>query len=260
MKIYKTTLLALSLFGLAAGSSSCSSDPEYDSSEIINVSEGNFEFDKFGVWKQNAANNNPFRIDDFEFTHIVSDGYVYGFTPSNVTSKTDLTDYPSDLTPVFPYASAAGSGLNGSSSSYLVGYWADFYDNKATNFRERSCAIWEEEGETFKPISVMVCCNTYLKEAVLNGSDFNAKFGPEDWVKLTAHGVHLDSPETTQDFYLVNNGPVIIDKWTKFDLSGLGVCIGIYFTMDSSDYSTYGDVNYLNIPTYFCLDQLVIAD
>lgn len=259
MKIYKTTLLALSLFGLAAGSSSCSSDPEYDATETVNVSDGSFEFDKFGVWKQNAANNNPFRIDDFEFTHIVSDGYVYGFTPSNTSSDTDLTGYLGN-TPIFPYASASGAGIKGGNSPYLVAYWADFVDNNATNFRERTCAIWEEEGETFEPQSVMVCCNTYLKEAVLNGTTFNEKFDQEDWVTLTAHGVHLDGTETPVTFYLVNNGPVVIDKWTEFDLSSLGSCVGLYFTMDSNDTSTIDGVEYLNIPTYFCLDKLVVKD
>lgn len=263
MKIIKTSLLALSLFGLAVATDSCSSDPEYDASETINVTDGNFRFDNLGVWTLNTQNSDPFNIDDYEFSHLIDNGYVYGFTPSNTTSKTDLSDYYNNankLTPVFPYAAAAGSGINGGDAPYLVGYWSDYFDNNATSFRERSCAIWEEEGETFKPQSVMVCCNTYLKEAVLNGTDFNEKFGPDGWVTLTAHGVHLDGTENTLDFFLVNNGPVVVDKWTEFDLSGLGACIGLYFTMDSSDYSTYGGVKYLNIPTYFCIDKLVVND
>lgn len=246
--------------GFAGTFASCSSDPEYDATETVNVSDGNFDFDEYGVWKQNDANNNPFRIDDYEFAHVIGEyDIIYGFTPSNTTEDTDLTGYQGN-TPKFPYASAAGTGINGGDSPYLVAYWGEYVDNNVTDFRERTCAIWEEDGETFEPQSVMVCCNTYLKEAVLNGTTFNEKFGPEDWVTLTAHGVHLDGTEKAVDFYLVNYGPVVIDKWTEFDLSSLGSCVGLYFTMDSSDYSTIGAVNYLNIPTYFCLDKLVVKD
>ena len=259
MKKFRFPIITLAFLGLATCITSCESDPEYDSTEIINVDEDNFDFDKYGIWTLNSESANPFNIDDYEFSHIIDNGYVYGFTPSNTSTETDLSDYPG-ITPVFPYESAAGTGLDGSNSPYLVGYWADYLDNQATNFRERTCAIWEEEGETFKPQSVMVCCNTYLKEAVLNGTTFNEKFGPDDWVKLIAHGVHTDGTEKTVDFYLVNNGPAIIDQWTEFDLSDLGVCEGIYFTMDSNDYTIYDGVKSLNIPTYFCMDKLVVKD
>lgn len=238
--------------------SSCSSDPEYDDTETIDVSEAQFPYDSEGVW---ADNTKPgfLNIDDYEFSHIVDDnGLVYGFTPSKVSD----TSMHSPLY-TFPYASASGGGITGKGSQYLVGYWGEYMEGEDCPFNQRTCRIYDEDGDTFRPQSVMVCNNTYLMYAALNGTDFSEKFGPGDWVTLVAHGVHLDGTEDQEVFYLVNiessnTEEGILMAWDKFDLTGLGTCTGIYFTMDCSESfkSEYG----LNVPTYFCLDQLIVKE
>lgn len=253
MKNYYFAFLAL---GLAFAS--CSSDTEYDSTEIISVSDAQFSYDTEGVWTGNTSDS-YLNIDDYEFSHIVDkDGYVYGFTPSKV-SDTSIHD------PLysFPYASASGGGVAGKGSQYLVGYWAEFLEGENCPFTERTCRIYDEDGDTFVPQSVMVCNNTYLKYTVLNGTEFTSPFGPGDYVALIAHGVHIDGTEEEATFYLVNIESTdvesgIVSSWQQFDLSGLGACTGIYFTMDCSDNykSAYG----LNIPAYFCIDKLVVKD
>lgn len=255
----KKSTLYLGLALLSTGMlASCSSDPDYDSTETISVSQAQFPYDTDGVWMNN---DKPgfLNINDYEFSHTVdADGYVYGFTPSKISDTSEHSPLY-----LFPYASAFGGGLTGAGSQYLVGYWAEYLEGENCPFNNRTCRIYAEDGDTFEPQSVMVCNNTYLKYAVLNGTDFTPKFGPGDYVMLIAHGVHLDGTEAQSTFYLVNIESEnveagILQAWDKFDLSGMGACIGMYFTMDCSENfkSEYG----LNIPTYFCIDNLVLKD
>lgn len=255
-------LATLSLF--AAGFvASCDSDPEYDSTDTIEVGEASFDYDN-GVWDQNEDESAlNFEIDDYIFSHTAQNvsGYmvVTGFTPSKIadTSKHDpLYD--------FPYAAAAGGGING--QPYLVGYWAAYLEEPAmpgdqVSFNKRTCRIYNEDGDTFEPVSVKVCCNTYLKYAVMDGTFTNKKFEAGDYVKLIAHGVHMDGTETETEYFLVNVNDTDINKciqsnWGTFNLSSLGKCTGIYFTMESNDTGDYG----MNVPSYFCIDQLTVKD
>lgn len=255
----KFTLLAsLAILSLGAVVTSCSSDPEFDDNETIVVSEGSFDYDDDGVWTQNTEPG-FLNIDDYEFSHIVDDyGMVYGFTPSKVS---DTTEHSPLYT--FPYASAAGGGLTGKGSQYLVGYWAEYLEGDDCDFNDRTCRIYAEDGDEFQPQSAMVCVNTYLKYAALNGTDFSAQFTKGDWVTLTAHGVHLNGTEAEATFYLINIESDDVESgiqsdWKEFDLTDLGTCTGMYFTMDCSDSlkGAYG----MNVPTYFCLDQLKVKE
>lgn len=238
---------------------SCSSDPEYDTSVKVGTWEGGFQYDSEGVWTKNN-DSGYLTIEGYEFSHILdSYGMVYGFTPSRVSDTSKHTPLYS-----FPYASASGGGLSGKGSQYLVGYWAEFLEGSNSGFDDRTCRIYAEDGDEFEPQSVMVCNNTYLEYAALDGTDFSPKFQPGDYVTLIAHGVHLDGTESQAQFYLINIeseniAQGIITSWKKFDLSSLGKCTGIYFTMGASE--RLSDPNYgLNIPTYFCIDQLVVKE
>lgn len=255
MKTLKQFLIAGSILTLGVAFTSCESDPEFDSTETISVADGNFDYDDDGVWKQNFVSG-FLNIDDYEFSHAVPyDNYAYGFTPSRIADKSLHQPLVS-----FPYASAAGGGIT-AGSPYLVAYWDSYAEGENPTFDTRSCRIYAEDGDRFQPQSMMVCANTYLYYAVINGTDFSDPFGAGDWVTLTAHGVHEDGMESEAVFYLVNIesddvASGIVSEWTKFDLSGLGTCTGIYFTMDSSDKNAYG----VNVPTYFCMDRLVVKD
>ena len=256
----KSTLFAsLAIMALGLSISSCSEDhPEYDDNETIVVADGNFTYNSEGVWDQNT-DPGFLNIDDYEFSHIVDEyNLVYGFTPSKV-ADTSLHQPMYE----FPYASAAGGGISGKGSQYLVGYWAEYLEGENCGFNDRTCRIYAEDGDEFQPQSAMVCVNTYLKYAALNGTDFSAPFSAGDWVTLTAHGVHLDGTVAEATFYLINIESDDVESgiqtaWKEFDLTALGTCTGIYFTMDASDNlkSNYG----LDIPTYFCLDQLKVKE
>lgn len=236
--------------------SSCSSDPDYYVVETINVSKAQFPYNSDDVWMDN---DKPgfLNIMDFEFSHIVDEfNLVYGFTPSKVSDVSEHSPLYS-----FPYACAAGGGVQGTGSQYLVGYWAEYLEGEDCPFESRTCRIYNEDGTSFEPQSVMVCNNTYLQYAALKGTDMSPKFVPGDYVVLIAHGVHQDGSEETVPFYLINiessniESGILLD-WQKFDLSDLGACTGLYFTMDASE-NLKGEYG-LNIPTYFCIDSLVV--
>ena len=253
-----TFYFSLTLLAMGGALASCSSDPEFDDNETIMVSNGNFSYNADGVWTQNKTDV-FLNIDDYEFSHKVDDyGYVYGFTPSKV-ADTSLNN------PMFeyPYASAAGGGITGEGSQYLVGYWGEYLEGDNCGFNDRTCRIYDEDGDEFQPQSAMVCVNTYLKYAALNGTDFSSEFEPGDWVTLVAHGVHRDGTEAEATFYLINIESNDVESgiqsdWKEFDLTGLGTCTGIYFTMDCTE-RLKGDYG-INIPTYFCLDQLKVKE
>lgn len=259
----KTHLLSLlAALPLAVGVTSCSSDDDFDDLETIAVSQAQFQYDSEGVW---TLNDQPgyLNINDYEFSHIIDENkIIYGFTPSKVT---DTSKHSPLYT--FPYASASGGGVSGPGSQYLVGYWAEYLEDKdgdgQVQFQDRICRIYAEDGDRFQPQSVMVCNTTYVMYAALDGTDFTAAFGPGDYLNLIAHGVHLDGTEAQTTFTLINiesdsvkDG--ILTSWMEFDLTSLGTCTGIYFTMDCSDNfkSAWG----MDIPAYFCLDRLVVKD
>ncbi|MCH5217485.1 MAG: DUF4465 domain-containing protein [Muribaculaceae bacterium] len=261
----KLYFFAGSLLAAAMALTSCSSDPEYDSTDTVEVSDESYSYDADGVWDDNLQSG-FLNIDDYEFSHLVvkddvyNTEYVYGFTPSKATDTSAHTPLYS-----FPYAAAAGGGVKGKGDPYLVAYWAPFLEEVGVGetcpFDKRTCRIYAEDGDQFEPQSAMVCVNTYLYYDVLNGSDFTQKFKEGDWVTLTAHGVHMDGTEAEATFYLVNVEGTDVESciqkdWKQFDLTALGKCTGIYFTMDSSDKGQFG----INTPTYFCLSNLVVKD
>lgn len=238
---------------------SCSSDPDFDDTETVSVAEARLPYNADGVWMDNSQPGN-LNIDDYIFTHKL-DQYdiVYGFTPSEISDTSEHTPLYS-----FPYASASGGGLTGKGSPYLVAYWPEYLDKDATSLYERYCAIWNEDGDRFEPQSVMVCNNTYLMYEGLNGSAFTPAFIPGDYVYLIAHGVHEDGTEETAVYPLVNiesenTSSGIVQKWEKFDLSRLGACTGIYFTMDCSKHLK-NEAGEIMIPTYFCIDNLIVKE
>lgn len=258
---------AAAFFALGGMLTSCESDNDFDSTETIEIADAQFPYDSEGIWVDNDNKSyGNLNIDDYEFSHLFDEwGYVYGFTPSKVSDnsmKTPLSAYP--------YASAFGGGVKGPGSQYLVGYWGEYLEKKDTPqyeecpFNDRTCRIYAEDGDLFKPQSVMVCNTTWMKYAALNGTDFTAPFKAGDWVTLIAHGVHRDGSESEATYYLINIESEnveegILQAWAQFDLRGLGECTGIYFTMDSSD--TFKDPVYgLSVPTYFCLSNLVVKD
>lgn len=254
---------ALVSFGVAMAFTSCSdkdepaNDPsDFDSTETLLVGQANLDFDADGVWKNNFTTENVL-IDDYIFSHASPyDNYANGFTPSKVDDTAEYADLVSH-----PYASITGGGVNGQGTPYMVGYWDSYSEGDGADFDSRTCRVYEEEYELFMPQSVMVTNNTYVYYSLLYGSEFSKAFEQGDWLKLIVHGVKADGTEATVEYYLANilTSDVkagIVNTWEEVDLTSLGICSGIYFTMESTDSGEYG----MNTPAYFCIDKLVVKD
>lgn len=255
----KHFLPCLSLLAASLAVTSCSSDePDFDSTTVIDALQANLSYTD-GVWSDNHKNVNLV-IDDYEFSHHYEDmggyDYVYGFTPSKIN---DTSEHSPLYT--FPYACMGGGGQKGPGTPYIVGYWDNYYETDT--FDGRTCRIFDEEGDEFRPQSVLVNNTSFVYYALLNGNPgISRPFKYGDTLTLIAHGVHPDGNESKAEFFLANIidaddvASGIITQWTEFDLSGLGTCTGIYFTMESSDTGDYG----MNSPSYFCLDRLILKD
>ena len=94
----------------------------------------------------------------------------------------------------------------------------------------------------------------YAVTSMCNGDDFAKKFTEDDWFKLTIHGVKEGAEVGTVDVDLAKEGKYI-NEWTYVDLSTLGEIDGVFFTMSSSDESTYEGETYMNTPAYFAMDN-----
>lgn len=228
-------------------------DPTFNNRESITVAEADLAYNSEGIWDVNDKDQVVI-LDNYRFSHFLSSGIVVGFTPSRITDNAVHDPFYE-----FPYASISGGGIGGN-KPYLVGYWASFVETD--EFGSRTCRIVNEEGKYFKPQSVMVNNTSWVYYSLLNGSAFSKKFGLGDSLYLVAHGVHPDGSESEVKFplALITSNDVasgIVTKWTEFNLAALGVCQGMYFTMESTDSDpVYG----MNTPAYFCMDRLIVYD
>lgn len=116
-------------------------------------------------------------------------------------------------------------------------------------------------------LSAEVTNTTYAWDSMLNGDGFAKQFGgvsgdDPDYLLLRITGYDaLGASTGVIDFYLAdyrfaNNGlDYILTDWTNVDLSGLGAVKSLDFALDGSD----AGFGYLNTPSYFALDDLIVV-
>ena len=91
--------------------------------------------------------------------------------------------------------------------------------------------------------------NTYV-----NGNDYTAAIGENDWVKIVATGHHADGTTATAEIYLVNGPENIVMDWTRWDLSGLGEVTKVEFNVVGSSDNGFG----FSQPAYFAYDDVAV--
>lgn len=184
-------------------------------------------------------------------THSASadewDGVKYysfvGFCPTMVNDRNDYSasgDWASHQ-----WSTIATLADN---QTYLIAHW-DVSETAETALSARSCGI--DLGNGCQPVSIKVSNTSWGYWAMKNGSAFSKAFGASDWCILTVHGVGYDRTERTIDVYLAKNGDIMKD-WITVDLTPLGSCGSLYFTMSSSDTGQWG----MNNPAYFALSAM----
>lgn len=195
---------------------------------------------------------NTFFSGSYSFANtLMPDWNTWGlFAYSNKTS----TSYNPSNFLTDQFNSAVGHGAN-NSANYAVVYASNMMGHTITKVTHNP------DGDTIS--GCYITNNAWVKYVSLNGTglnstgqqDANTPFGTGDWYKLTATA---DNGKKI-DFYLAdyrdeNNtaNHYTLDTWQWLDLRSLGAVKSITFTVDGSRKGNGG----LNIPAYFCLDEL----
>ena len=109
---------------------------------------------------------------------------------------------------------------------------------------------------------------TYAALSMLNGDAFAKQFGgatgeDPDFFRLLIEGVD-DSGGSTgvvelmlADYRFADNElDFVLDQWIFQDLTSLGLVKELLFSFESSDVSIFGDVEFINTPAYFAIDNM----
>lgn len=182
--------------------------------------------------------------EKFSFMNYNPGGYWYGFGVSATRSDIYTGNYKDDS----QFNSVVAGGMQ--SEKFAVCYYNEYQAINSDEYPE----IYAEDN--IKPEYAYITNTAYTVKSMTEGDTFSKKFDETDWLKLTIIGLDNKDKETGEpvEFYLAKDGN-IVTEWTKVDLTSLGVCSHIRFTMDSSDKS-YG---YMNTPAYFALDNMKAA-
>lgn len=182
--------------------------------------------------------------EKFSFMNYNPGGYWYGFGVSATRSDIYTGIYKDDS----QFNSVVAGGMQ--SEKFAVCYYNEYQAINSDEYPE----IYAEDN--IKPEYAYITNTAYAVKSMTEGDTFSKKFDETDWLKLTIIGLDNEDKKTGEpvEFYLAKDGN-IVTEWTKVDLTSLGVCSHIRFTMDSSDKS-YG---YMNTPAYFALDNMKAA-
>ncbi len=151
------------------------------------------------------------------------------------------------------YKGEGGAGCKGSQNFAVQNGYAGWGDAPHFEFVKESHVI-----------SHMYVNNiSYTLNSLVYGDSFAAAASVENgsWLKIVATGFDADDQETgTAEFYLCDyrdaDNLVLVEEWTKWDLTKLGKVMKVSFDIKgSSDLSgEYG----LNTPAYFAYDNVAV--
>lgn len=97
---------------------------------------------------------------------------------------------------------------------------------------------------------------TYAYLSMLNGDALVDAFDENDFFDLTINGLDGAGNVISSTVFALADGTDIVDQWTFVDLSVLGVVKGLSFSYSGSDSSTFPSGTFLDIPTYFAIDNI----
>jgi len=179
------------------------------------------------------------------------DAENFFWTGWSISNTTDVT------TPGFmnQYSAITGAGLN--SSNYGTAFQSFITGETKITF-----------GQETMLSGFYITNSTYAYLSMLNGDSFAKKFGgltgnDPDFFLLTIRAfTDGNVSEESVEFYLAdfrfedNSQDYIVDEWTFVDLTTLGSCDSLSFSLTSSDVGEFG----MNTPAYFCIDDFGADD
>lgn len=164
----------------------------------------------------------------FEALGLYGGTFACGFGPSNHTTNQGY------------YSSQSLMGLEGPGSTYMIGYYSDWGETPEHNVIKRP------DNTTFSPIGVYVN-NSSSAYSYMESANFpQASY----YLNIIASGYDENGNITNTVSYPLADANGIVAEWKYMDLSSLGECHKVIFTLSSNDDSGYG----INVPAYFCID------
>jgi hypothetical protein len=194
-----------------------------DSHEIISADNGTI--DSEGNYRLSYLSGGL----SFEALGLYDGMFACGFGPSNHT--TDNQPY---------YSAQSLMGLENPASTYMVGYYSDWAGTAEHNVIKR------EDNTAFSPIGVYVN-NSSSAYSYMSSANF-----PQNnyFLNIIATGYDENGAVTSDVSYPLADANGIVGEWKYMDLTSLGECHKVIFTLSSNDDSGYG----INVPAYFCID------
>jgi hypothetical protein len=220
----------------------------------------------------------------FNTVNGVTEFYCGGIAPSNWNIRSNGTTHSQDWwysyqnqCSVYNTASTDGANANAGYSGSNFGIVYGYVDQYSSSYMAMpEFTFWDENSEPInRGIQYMYVCNSsYTYGVIINGNywddgeddgwtgEAQSLVTTEGWFKVQAFGYDASGTPTNSgnpvEFYLADyrpNSPTAtpaIERWTKWNLSALGLVATIKFNFVGSDTSDYG----LNTPAYVCIDDI----
>lgn len=199
-----------------------------DSHELISASNGTM--DSEGNYRLDYASGGLV----FEALGLYGGSFACGFGPSNHTTNQAS------------YSSQSLNGLEGEGNTYMVGYYSDYIGTQEHN------VVRKQDQSTFYPMGVYVnnssAAYNYMSTANFTQSNY--------YLNIIATGYDANGTMTNSVVTSLGGSQGLVSEWKYMDLSSLGECSKIIFSLSSNDDSGYG----MNVPAYFCIDALTYRD
>jgi hypothetical protein len=246
-----------------------------------------FTFDANGVWTETYNDHDyPFiSFDNFELSHLISGNSYYGtswegFTVSKNADNTALLktdgvnfelmsfkDYQNwgnmakggivtDAEGRAVKDGTTGRVLTSVNIPYLIAYWSWYCDEVLEDYSLQT--IFYDKSQ---PLGFYINASPFAYFSNIYGDGWARALNHEgDYFKIIIHGLDEefeDNGESVEYTLTSFEGGILKlngRDWEWVDLSSLGECYGLYFTMKSTDNS----YNMMNTPSYFCMDKLSI--
>lgn len=96
---------------------------------------------------------------------------------------------------------------------------------------------------------------SYLLNCLVNGNGLSTPLGENSYLKVVATGYDIQGDVTgTEEIYLAQGGEILVNDWTKWDLSSLGKVLKVTFVVDGDDDNGAG----FSQPAYFAYDNVSV--
>ncbi|MCI6324703.1 MAG: DUF4465 domain-containing protein, partial [Bacteroidales bacterium] len=142
------------------------------------------------------------------------------------------------------FACAAKGGVKGVGSPFIVAYYQAYLGALTLTF-----------DDFYYPKEIYVCQDMVTLLSLQNGDDIAKKFTAKDTLALHISGLDENDANTDTVTHYLAVDSVFNQAWTKIDLSSIGYCYALEFSMTSTDTGAYG----MNTPAYFALDALTVS-